>query len=535
MTTPHPAPDLVDIDALPRPRRRLSYVRLLLALLVLSGVGAIGYRVAEEAVAQSQIEYPETNAWDAPYVDVTVTPYFPFEDPGPDVDDVVLSFVVAHRNDPCAPAWGAVFGLDDAAGELDLDRRIVRLRQTGRDVLVSFGGAINDELATVCTEPEALEAAYGDVVERYDVTTIDLDIEGPALADREAHTRRAEAIAAIQETRRGDGHELAVWLTVPVAESGMTEDGVALVDATLAAGVDLAGVNLMTMNFGSAGARESTMAATESAVESTVTQVLGSWRRAGRDITPTEAWARIGVTPMLGRNDIVEEVFDLDEAVALTEFVQERGLARLSYWSLNRDRPCGSNEAPLQQPSNHCSHLDQDPSGFAAVFAPITGRAGSAADGDVSWATIELLEDDPERSPYPIWTPDLPFLPGEKTVWHGYVYEAKWWTMGDDPEAPVANIWESPWRLVGPVLAEDLVEPVFVPAGIVDSWQGDQVYNEGDQVWFDGIVYEAKWWTAGFQPNRPSVSDWENPWRELDPELFLDHGGDEADSEDGDR
>jgi chitinase len=221
---------------------------------------------------------------------------------------------------------------------------------------------------------------------------------------------------------------------------------------------------------------------------------------------------------MLGRNDLVNEVFTLDDAEALVALVEERGIGRLSYWSLNRDQQCGPNYAPLAEASDFCTHLDQDTGAFGLAFAPLTG---DPTDGDPV-VTVAVIDDDPERSPYPIWQPDQPFLAGEKVVWHGYVYEAKWWTEGDDPEAPVVNVWDTPWRILGPVLAEDLVDPVRVPRSAAPAWDGEEVYLQGDRVWLDGAVYEAKWWNEGFQPNREVSEDFQTPWEELDPALFVD-------------
>ncbi len=41
-----------------------------------------------------------------------------------------------------------------------------------------------------------------------------------------------------------------MWLTLPVSPNGLTADGLRVVDQMLSAGVDLAGVNGMTMDFG---------------------------------------------------------------------------------------------------------------------------------------------------------------------------------------------------------------------------------------------------------------------------------------------
>src|SRR5690606_4572133 len=137
--------------------------------------------------------------WFAGYVDITAVPVHAFENPTSEAArNVVLSFIVADKDEPCAPTWGTAYTIDAASEHLDLERRIARLEQQGGDFAISFGGFANDELATACSDPEDLLAAYRQVVSHYDVSTIDLDIEGDDLADDAAIARRAVAIARLQ-------------------------------------------------------------------------------------------------------------------------------------------------------------------------------------------------------------------------------------------------------------------------------------------------------------------------------------------------
>ena len=132
-------------------------------------------------------------------------PRYAFEDPvSEEAENVLLSFIVADPGNACTPSWGAAYSLDDAGSALDLDRRVARLQQLGGTVSVSFGGLINKELATSCTDAGQLEAAYRAVVDRYNVSSIDLDIEGDALTDVASLDRRAAAVAALQQDRRGE-------------------------------------------------------------------------------------------------------------------------------------------------------------------------------------------------------------------------------------------------------------------------------------------------------------------------------------------
>ena len=134
----------------------------------------------------------------------------------------MLAFVVAQAKDQCVPTWGAAYTLDAAASALDLDRRLAKLRSQGGDAMVSFGGQKNTELASACADEASLQKAYAAVIDRYGVGSIDLDIEGAALTDTAAATRRAQAVAALQKERAAKGQPLEVWVTLPVGRQGLT-------------------------------------------------------------------------------------------------------------------------------------------------------------------------------------------------------------------------------------------------------------------------------------------------------------------------
>lgn len=493
-------------------RRRLSPVRIVILLLVVAGLVSASWSLASQAYRR--IAADPATTWFAPYVDVTLTPTFAFEDPvASPPRNAVLGFVVADRRHPCSPTWGTYYDLEGAGRVLDLDRRIVRLRERGGDAIVSFGGAANRELAVACTDPAALLAAYRSVIERYDARTVDFDIEGTALSDTASVVRRARALKSLQSAAAASGHPLNVWLTLPVSPAGMPPAAVAAVDATLRAGVDLAGVNVMTMDFGASRAGGQSMsAAVEQALRATWTQIGDAYRRAGHTPTAAQVWARIGATPMIGRNDTPSDVFTLDSARALVGFANGVRLGRMSMWSANRDTGCGV-QTDDERVSNTCSGVPQGPLAFGWELSRLDGAlpARPAPAGE-SGALPTASRDDPRLSPYPIWRPSKAYSQGDKVVWHSSVYVAKWWTQGDRPDQAVDKLWNTPWRYVGPVLPTDSgPRPPGVP-GEQPRWTIDQVYLKGDRVSHDGFVYEAKWWTQGDEPqpdpDRPADAAW---------------------------
>jgi chitinase len=498
------------------PRPRLSALRVLVALVMAAGALAGGKAVVEAAIAEAT---PLPPAWFAPYVDVTATPRFPIEDPvlNP-LDEVVLSFVVSD-GEGCIPTWGAHHTLEEATTALDLDRRLARYHQRGGSVIVSFGGAANHELALTCHDEGQLLNAYRSVLERYGLTTVDFDLEGNALADGESVRRRAAVVRRLQDERRKAGKPLAVWLTLPVAPAGMTTEAVAVVDAMLSAGVDLAGVNVMTMNYGSSRSGSTTMAAaSRQALEASHRQLLRAYRRAGREPGAKTLWHRLGATPMIGRNDVAGESFDLEAASDLLAFATERHLGRISTWSLNRDVACPAN-ADSRRALDHCSGISQEPLAFSRVFAALEGSAGAPApSAQAEPPPVEpVVTDDPATSPYPIWREGRGYSKGRKVVWHGSVYEAKWWTEGEPPDAPVVHDWETPWLFVGPVLPGERppATPTTMRPGTHPTWSSTKSYEAGAKVLHHGLPYEAKWWTEGDPPDADVPNEWDIPWRPL--------------------
>lgn len=107
---------------------------------------------------------------------------------------------------------------------------------------------------------------------------------------------------------------------------------------------------------------------------------------------------------------------------ATMAYAADNRIGRLSMWSLNRDRPCGS------QSDTH-------------TYEPTSSASDITRGGDPV--------DDPSSSAYPIWRDAKVYDAGSKVVWHHDVYESKWWSQGDMPDAPVVNIRDAPWRLLG--------------------------------------------------------------------------------------
>lgn len=499
--------------------RRLSLWRVLFASAVILGLSCIS--VVRLKSWREERVVAQHKPWFAAYVDVTSTPTYAFEQLRSELPvNQVFAFIVSSKSDACTPTWGTAYTMDEAGVSLDLDRRIARLRQQSGQIAISFGGALNDELSLKCTDPDMLLSAYQSVIERYNIDTIDLDLENEGLNNIEALTRRADVIASLQEKRRSEGKNLAVWLTLPVAPQGLTQAGTTAVSRMLLSGVDLAGINVMTMDYG--GSKEqgqSMFEASKDALMQTHRQLGIIYKQAGINLSSASIWTKIGATPMIGQNDVIDEVFSLEDAMGLNAFALERGVGRMSMWSANRDIPCGENYVDTKVVSDSCSGVNSEKTSFTQALSK--GYMGEMS-MNASMITIadqesnEIIQDDPETSPYQIWSETATYLQGVKVVLHGNVYEAKWWTKGDVPDNPVLQSWETPWRLIGPVLeGEKPIPQPTLPPGTYPEWSGTVEYQAGMRVLFEGVPFQAKWWNQGQSPAASAANSSDSAWMSL--------------------
>lgn len=292
----------------------------------------------------------------APYIDATAYPAFALTQTAQDsgVKLYTLGFIVAKSNGDCTPSWGTYYDI----GEY-LKSDIASLRQLGGDVMPSFGGAANTELAVTCKDTDSLTRSYQAVIDGYGLKRIDFDIEGAWLAEKASIERRSESIAILQKNNPA----------LPVLPSGLTPDGLNVLESALDKGVRIDGVNIMAMDYGDSAAPNPAGKMGDYAIEasnSLFQQLKNLYSSQGLNKTDNEIWKMIGVTPMLGVNDIASEIFTLSDAQKLLNFAKQKGLGMLSMWSGNRDKACSGGVKTYADSS--CSSIEQEPFAFMKAF-----------------------------------------------------------------------------------------------------------------------------------------------------------------------
>ena len=308
------------------------------------------------------------NAFFAPYVDMAGWPV-------PDLLAMskatgaslfTLGFLQADSNGN--PAWGSYTVLEPTSTDAQavaINKSIAALRAAGGDVMISFGGVAGTSLAQSYAarglSAQALANAYAGVIDTYGVTHLDFDIEGAAIGDAASIALNSSALKLLQQSRP----TVQIWYTLPVLPQGLTTDGINAVQSALTAGVKLAGVNVMAMDYGEGpapttgtGAQTMGTYAIQSA-QSTYTQLSSLYTKNGQ----TFSWNQIGVTPMIGVNDITSEVFTVADAQALNTFAVSKGLGMIGYWSVERDYP-----GTLGQPTHNASGVSSPAGSFSNAF-----------------------------------------------------------------------------------------------------------------------------------------------------------------------
>jgi chitodextrinase len=305
---------------------------------------------------------PPTGKVFAPYIDMGLTASWQLlniqQQSG--IKVFTLGFVVG--NGGCTPTWGGV-GATVANDTLPNGTTILSIiqgiRAAGGDVIISFGGASGTELALGCSTVASLQAAYQSVLNKYSVNSttrvrIDLDIEGGAILDQASINRRNQALVGLKAANPS----LVISYTLPVLPTGLVASGVNMLNSIKASGLNVNVINIMAMDYGPANDNGGQMGLSAvQAASNTHNQVVAA------GLTAT-----IGVTPMIGINDVASEIFQLSDATMLLNFANANSyITRLSMWSVSRDNGSCPNQGFA---SPVCSGITQSNWAFANIFKP---------------------------------------------------------------------------------------------------------------------------------------------------------------------
>jgi chitinase len=239
------------------------------------------------------------------------------------IESFTLAFMLSSDHGIGWQGTGAIAD-DTLANHTTILHQVEAIQAQGGHITISFGGAAGQEAALTAPNAATLQAEYQSVIDRYHIDSIDFDIEGAAVADQHSIALRDQALVGLQ----AGNPDLKVSFTLPVLPTGLDANGLNVLRSAQHDGVKIDVVNIMAMDYGSSVDNNGQMG--QHTIQAAVA-TQGQLHNLGLD-------AKIGITPMIGVNDISFEVFTLADAQALVNFAQsDPNIVRLSMWSVARD------------------------------------------------------------------------------------------------------------------------------------------------------------------------------------------------------
>ncbi|MFF9340576.1 MULTISPECIES: ricin-type beta-trefoil lectin domain protein [unclassified Streptomyces] len=257
-----------------------------------------------------------------------------------------LAFVLS--NGYCNPQWD---GNRPLTGGVD-QQTVNTVRAAGGDVIPSFGGWSGNKLESSCSSAGELAGAYQKVINAYGLKAIDIDIEAAAYDSPVVQQRTVDALRTVKANNPG----LKVYVTFGTGQNG---PDTSLINRAAAAGLSVDSWTIMPFNFGGNGQNMGTL--TVRAAEGLKTAVKNAY-----GYSDDQAYRHTGISSMNGVTDVGETITQNDFRTILA-YAQQRHLARLTFWSVNRDRPCTGGGADT------CSGIAQQPWDFTKILAAYTG------------------------------------------------------------------------------------------------------------------------------------------------------------------
>ncbi|OLZ60621.1 chitinase, partial [Streptomyces sp. IMTB 2501] len=279
------------------------------------------------------------NGWGSPPDPTTITQ-------ATGVKWFTLAFMLS--NGYCDPQWD---GSRPLTGGVD-QQTVHTVRAGGGDVIPSFGGYSGNKLESSCSSAGELAAAYQKVINAYGLKAIDIDIEADAYGNATVQQRTVDALKTVKANNPG----LKAYITIGTGQSG---PDTSLINRAASSGLTVDAWAIMPFDFGGAGQNMGDL--TTQAAEG-----LKNALKSAYGYSDDQAYRDMGISSMNGITDQNETV-TVNDFRTILAYAQQHHLARLTFWSANRDRPCTGG------PADSCSGVAQSDWDYTRVFAGYSG------------------------------------------------------------------------------------------------------------------------------------------------------------------
>jgi hypothetical protein len=299
----------------------------------------------------------------APYFETWTTDSLTTVSQQSGVKHFTLAFLETTSKSSCTLAWDGDKAQPVSGGRYLSE--IAALRAAGGDVIPSLGGWSADqggtEIGDSCKDVNAIFVAYRDLVLKYEVSRIDMDIEGRSLTKADGIDRRNKAIKLAQDWATSQGRPLTISYTLPTSASGLEASGLAVLQNAKANGVRIDFVEPMVFDY-----YDRTTTNMGQAAINALNGLHAQLHTLLPSLTDTQLWAMEGATIMNGIDDYPKktEVTTLADTQLLRDFAVSHGMSALSMWAIQRD----NGNCPGVGGANDCSGIAQSPWAFSDIL-----------------------------------------------------------------------------------------------------------------------------------------------------------------------
>jgi Cellulose binding domain len=262
------------------------------------------------------------------------------------VKSFTMAFILSSGG--CVPAWD---GNRPLTGGADA-QAISQIKAAGGNVQVSFGGWQGNKLGPNCSTPAAFAGAVQQVINAVGPAVVDFDIENSD--EFENYTVQDRILNGLKIVKQNNPN-VKVVVTFGTSTTGPSEAGIHLINQAKALAVPIDNYTIMPFDFGGgANMYQSTVNASEG---------LKNALKAANGWTDAQAYSRMGISGMNGLSD-QQELTSPATWTQIRDWAKSKGLTRLAYWAVNRDRPC-----PGGGVTSTCSGIAQTDWEFTKITA----------------------------------------------------------------------------------------------------------------------------------------------------------------------
>ena len=206
---------------------------------------------------------------------------------------------------------------------------IAAIRAAGGDIIPSFGGWSGNKLGPNCSSASALAGAYQQVINAYNLKAIDIDIENTDEFENEVvQDRILGALKIVKQNNPG----IKTIITFGTTTTGPTCWGTRLINQAAA-------LRRQHRHLHHHAVRLRRRRRTCTRARSTPSEGLKNALKAAFGWSDAAAYAHMGISGMNGLSDQQEMTTPATWTRSATG-PRPADLARLAFWSVNRDRPC---------------------------------------------------------------------------------------------------------------------------------------------------------------------------------------------------